>query len=177
MASVSFEKLCIRFSALEEGVTTFEFSKVHPELSEGDRCRFPHEIKAEVKVTVVGEDYLFELKVKSRGELVCDRCGVQFQKNMEGEVKTLFTYDPARAQGEEMGDVRILPPGAEGIDFSQDAMDAIVLAIPSKCLCHEDCLGLCSNCGANLNEKSCSCKMVETDPRWEALKDLKFEDG
>lgn len=158
-------------------MTTFEFSKVHPGLSESDRDRFPHGINGEVRVTVVGEDYLLELKVRSRGELVCDRCGVQFQKTMEGEVKTLFTYDPSRVQDDEVGDVRILSPGVESIDFSQDAMDAIVLAIPSKCLCHEDCLGLCSNCGTNLNEKNCSCKRDETDPRWEALKNLKFEDG
>ncbi len=47
----------------------------------------------------------------------------------------------------------------------------IWLAIPSRFVCKEDCKGLCSQCGADLNEGSCSCKKV-IDPRLASLEKL-----
>ncbi|MBQ3519104.1 MAG: DUF177 domain-containing protein [Clostridia bacterium] len=47
----------------------------------------------------------------------------------------------------------------------------IWLAIPSRFLCKEDCKGLCSQCGADLNEAECGCKK-EIDPRLAALQQL-----
>jgi uncharacterized protein len=72
--------------------------------------------------------------------------------------------------------VRLVPPSSKEIDLTQDALDALVLAVPSKCLCDEACLGLCLKCGANLNEEQCSCPQDETDTRWEALKNIGFKD-
>lgn len=46
------------------------------------------------------------------------------------------------------------------------------LAVPMKVLCRDDCKGLCPVCGQNLNEGKCSCKVDNTDPRWDALKSL-----
>ena len=50
--------------------------------------------------------------------------------------------------------------------------DTIILSIPMKPLCKEDCKGLCPICGANLNYEQCNCKKEITDPRWEPLKRL-----
>jgi len=46
------------------------------------------------------------------------------------------------------------------------------LAIPMKPLCRSDCEGLCPQCGANLNPKSCACDREPIDPRLAVLKDL-----
>ncbi len=142
----------------------------------GEGCHFPHEIKVEARVTVVGDDYLVEIQSESLGELICDRCGVEYQRNVKGEVRTLFTTRSIRAGDEEAEDVKALPPGAECIDISQDVLDALVLAIPSKRLCIEACLGLCSRCGADLNKEPCSCSEHDTDPRWDTLKGLKLKE-
>ena len=42
-------------------------------------------------------------------------------------------------------------------------------------LCKPDCAGLCSNCGANLNEGPCNCDKEDVDPRFAALRSLKNE--
>ena len=42
-------------------------------------------------------------------------------------------------------------------------------------LCRPDCRGLCPVCGVDLNQQSCSCGKDDIDPRWEKLKNLKFE--
>ena len=51
-------------------------------------------------------------------------------------------------------------------------MDEILLRWPIRVLCREDCKGICSRCGANLNIGACSCKDEVTDPRMAAIKDI-----
>lgn len=48
----------------------------------------------------------------------------------------------------------------------------IILELPLKHLCREDCKGLCQSCGANLNDGDCNCSKTTTDPRLEVLKQL-----
>jgi uncharacterized protein len=57
------------------------------------------------------------------------------------------------------------------------ARDALVLALPSRLLCREDCRGLCPVCGADLNSVDPEEHRHETggDPRWAKLSELKLE--
>ena len=175
LAFVSFEKLVIPFSSLEKGISAFEFKTVYPSLQGEQGCRFPHEIEVKAQVTSLGDDFLVEINVRSKGEFICDRCGEEFQKEIEGGVKTLYTSEDMETIREEWDDVKVLLPGGEGIDISQDAWDGMLLAVPSKHLCKEDCLGLCGDCGKNLNIEDCHCSRNNTDPRWDVLKDFKSE--
>jgi uncharacterized protein len=58
------------------------------------------------------------------------------------------------------------------LDVAGWARDAIAEAVPATILCREDCAGLCPTCGANRNAGDCGCVVVETDPRWDALREL-----
>ena len=60
------------------------------------------------------------------------------------------------------------------LDLSAWARDALVLAMPAQVICSEDCLGLCADCGANLNEADPDEHRHESagDPRWSKLRDL-----
>ncbi len=58
------------------------------------------------------------------------------------------------------------------LDLSAWARDGIVLELPEKILCREDCAGLCAGCGANLNVATCTCGPPELDPRFSKLADL-----
>jgi uncharacterized protein len=80
---------------------------------------------------------------------------------------------------EQPGDAEELhSPYVEGavVDLAAWARDALVLAMPAQIVCSEDCLGLCSVCGANLNEADPEeHRHAEgTDPRWAKLRDLKL---
>ncbi len=59
-----------------------------------------------------------------------------------------------------------------GLDLDELALADIILSLPSKFLCSEDCKGLCPACGKNLNDGDCGCKTAEIDPRLGALKQL-----
>jgi len=62
------------------------------------------------------------------------------------------------------------------VDIAAWARDALLLAMPAQIVCREDCLGLCSVCGANLNEADPEEHQHAggTDPRWAKLRDLKL---
>ena len=48
------------------------------------------------------------------------------------------------------------------LDVTDDIRQEILLSVPVKYLCREDCRGLCPRCGANLNERSCEHASSET---------------
>ncbi len=56
----------------------------------------------------------------------------------------------------------------------EDALrEQVLLAVPLKTICREDCKGLCPHCGKNLNESACSCAAPVQDPRWSGLKEIR----
>jgi len=56
------------------------------------------------------------------------------------------------------------------LDLTEAIRQCVLLVIPMKPLCREDCAGLCSNCGHNLNQGPCGCLPQDTDPRWSELR-------
>ncbi|MBQ2989355.1 MAG: DUF177 domain-containing protein [Clostridia bacterium] len=58
------------------------------------------------------------------------------------------------------------------LDLLPSVEEEIMLEMPSRTLCKEDCLGLCHKCGKNLNEGDCDCDKKEVDPRLAILKTL-----
>jgi uncharacterized protein len=62
------------------------------------------------------------------------------------------------------------------LDLHAWARDALALSVPANLLCRSDCAGLCSVCGANLNEVGSDHHHErQPDPRWAALSELRFE--
>lgn len=52
------------------------------------------------------------------------------------------------------------------------AHNELLIQWPIRVLCKEDCKGICSRCGANLNDGACSCDTAELDPRMAAIRDI-----
>lgn len=61
------------------------------------------------------------------------------------------------------------------LDIDEILLELLELNFPTKVLCKEDCLGLCSKCGTDLNEGKCDCKNDEIDPRLAPLAKLLAE--
>lgn len=62
----------------------------------------------------------------------------------------------------------------ETVDCDPLIYEQIVLQIPMKVLCTEDCRGLCPDCGTNLNLEACNCLSERVDERLAVLKKLKL---
>jgi uncharacterized protein len=61
------------------------------------------------------------------------------------------------------------------VDVPSLAREAIVLALPEKLLCRDDCPGLCPHCGVERGDGSCDCEEETSDPRWDKLKGLRLD--
>jgi len=70
-------------------------------------------------------------------------------------------------------DLNVIAYRGNEIDLWPDLREAMVLALPMKPLCSEDCRGICPTCGKDLNNGECRCGKRSMDPRWEGL--LKLE--
>jgi uncharacterized protein len=82
----------------------------------------------------------------------------------------LNTGDEDREVGDE--DLGVAFYQGEQIDLGQLIREQFYLALPMKPLCRPDCLGLCPECGTNLNVAQCGCEHRWVDPRMAALGQL-----
>lgn len=97
--------------------------------------------------------------VKATVQTVCARCLKPLSIPME---LTLH---------ETVGENEISLDGTV-LDVSSIVMDNVVVELPIRFLCREDCKGLCSKCGADLNTETCGCEDDSIDERLSALKKL-----
>lgn len=101
-------------------------------------------------------------------EVQCSRCLDEFEDSFIVEFEESFSKDPV--------DEEIYPIIEDTINFDDMVMDDLILSMPVKLLCNEECKGLCHNCGENLNKVSCDCEKDTINPKFAALKDLFKED-
>jgi uncharacterized protein len=94
----------------------------------------------------------------------CARCGKQVSLEQSVRLNHLLAEE---VQDEDSED--IIPISEGEVDLTEYIVSAIVLDLPMRILCSEDCKGLCPKCGKNLNEGDCGCDHKEIDPRLSAL--------
>ena len=62
------------------------------------------------------------------------------------------------------------------LDVRAWARDALALQLPTQIVCRDDCLGICSICGEDLNAAGPNHRHEHApDPRWSKLRELRFE--
>jgi len=99
-------------------------------------------------------------------DAVCDRCLEDFVQLFSVPIEILVLRDTE--SGEEP-DSCVIHQRIGEVDLSTVLNEAVLLALPQKRLCDDECQGLCSQCGGNRNRELCRCQEEETDPRWDAL--------
>lgn len=58
------------------------------------------------------------------------------------------------------------------LDVDQLIHTEILINLPFRVLCSDDCKGLCFKCGANLNKGECGCDREQLDPRMSVIQDI-----
>ena len=96
----------------------------------------------------------------------CDRCAEPTRRDYSMQFSHILV---TQLNNEDIGDFLVV----ENMQLDVDELiyDDVLLNMPEKYLCKEDCQGLCSQCGANLNKGKCTCKKP-VDPRLEGLLSL-----
>lgn len=113
----------------------------------------------------------------TRVEVRCARCLEPVQRDLGSSFDLL--YRPAGIEGRPAesavseADTEIGFYRGEGLLLEDVLREQILLAVPIKLVCREECRGLCPGCGRNLNVEECVCPAPVGDPRWTALQDIK----
>jgi uncharacterized protein len=113
---------------------------------------------------------------KGEFEVPCARCLTPVRHSMEGSFDLLF-----RPLGVDQGSSEHSINTAEteigyyekgGLLLEDVLREQVLLSLPARTLCREDCKGLCPSCGRDLNSETCACDPAPADPRWSALSGL-----
>ncbi len=147
------------------------------------------------EVVYVDPGFLLRGRLSYDQTLGCNRCLKPHAVSTTADMELLVSVvaHPKKGQKAQRPEKPQKPPRAAEEDESElaeDDLDTLVVAeeildtrpivleqlqlnIPMKPLCRPDCRGLCPRCGADLNERECSCAAHAPDPRWAALAALK----
>jgi uncharacterized protein len=98
----------------------------------------------------------------------CVRCLDPVSRRFVVDLQELYAYPGREHEGDE-DELRELE--GDLIDLEPALRDAVVLALPLRPTCREDCPGLCPQCGAKLADDPVHTHEV-ADPRWAALQGL-----
>jgi uncharacterized protein len=147
---------------------------------EEDNARLSSDAEVVGDATRKGEEVRLRGRIRTEVEVSCDRCLAAVRVPLEVEFDTAFIpRASAAAQTENVEllaeDMGLAAYDGEAVDLDELVREQILLALPARQLCSEECKGLCPKCGADLNAAACQCEHEEVDPRWSALAGLKKE--
>jgi uncharacterized protein len=144
----------------------------------------PTELGIEVLTVPEGAPLDLELRLESvmEGVLVtgtaraglegeCARCLTPIEDEVDVDLQELYFYElPEDLAADETEETPVVVD--DTVDLEPLLRDAVVLALPFQPLCRDDCLGLCAECGANLNDDPDHAHEAPIDPRWAGLAGL-----
>ena len=128
------------------------------------------------KVRLAGNEVFVNGHVETRAQVECDRClqPVEIPVNTDFALEYITGSEYESAQAVELTEeeMSVSVFDGEAIDVDEIVKEQIVLAVPTRMLCREDCKGICPECGTDRNTGDCNCVTNDIDPRWAALKKL-----
>lgn len=97
-----------------------------------------------------------------------------------GHVSTVVTYQCGRCleffeKPVDLDFQQVVTPEQPEIDLNGEIRETVLIDLPVRAICRENCRGICPTCGKNLNTSSCDCSSTPTDPRWDVLKGFPFK--
>lgn len=136
-------------------------------------------LKVEINIAKAGSKYVLDGHLSGRQMIRCDRCLEKYTNDLESDFRLFLAMS---SLGKGQSEIELLEDDM-GIDFvsgSEIDLEEIVraqiyLSLPMKCLCSEDCSGLCPVCGVNLNIETCGCRRKNGHPAFLKMRNLKFK--
>ncbi len=123
------------------------------------------------------EDIRLVGKVEARLEFSCARCLDPVAHDVDKSFDLIFRPQGVDRRADEVAiseaETEIGYYQGEGLLLEDVLREQVWLATPLRALCREDCKGLCPHCGRNLNLEQCDCEQHVSDPRWDALNEIK----
>ncbi|TEB05523.1 hypothetical protein Psch_02564 [Pelotomaculum schinkii] len=133
----------------------------------GEKISFDGPVKAVLNATNTGQTIMVEGTASGLLQLNCSRCLEPFRYSFEVPFSEIYTTAVEEAKEEE-----VIPFSGDEIDVTPEVLKCLIMSLPMKAVCNEECQGLCPGCGQNLNQGRCGCAGAEVDPRLSVLRDI-----
>jgi uncharacterized metal-binding protein YceD (DUF177 family) len=91
---------------------------------------------------IIGEQLDFHLTLTAKGIFICDRCGIEFEREFSTKAIISFTEEDVEDDTDELYLHHYDPQLSPDVDLTEDIHDVMLLAIPMKNLHSEDCTGI-----------------------------------
>lgn len=135
--------------------------------------RFKNQVQVDTTVEKNGSQVFLVAKVSANASFECDRCLTSFLSPLRSSYQMYYVTEGSANSHIDPSELQVVPPGFSVIDLSDDVRQTVLLSVPLKLLCSDECKGLCPRCGTNWNLNMCSCSEAAGDHRWEQLKALR----
>lgn len=170
----------IELENLEDGKGRFAHVYQPVELDlEDERVSLAQPVVVDGEITSSGGEARVSGRLETKVSVECDRCLKTLQVPVSAKFALQYItgqqYQASQAAELTAEQLAVSVFDGEAIDVDEIVREQILLAVPDRVLCREDCKGICSTCGKDLNEGSCDCESSDIDPRWAALKELKTD--
>lgn len=133
-------------------------------------------VKVRLDITIRRREEAFDLdgEMTLSGSLLCSRCLVPVPWQAREVLRLTLAAEQAGVLEDDMElaeqDLEVRYLTDDELDLDELAAEQILLALPMRVACRDECAGICPTCGGNRNvEDACRCE-PEGDPRWEALR-------
>jgi uncharacterized protein len=137
--------------------------------------------EAELVEEVEGQRRVADIRLRghlaTKAETLCARCAEPVEYDVNSDFDLLYRPVNADTHPDEasisQAETEIGFYQGDGIQLEDVLKEQVLLSLPAKMLCREDCKGLCPQCGKNWNQNDCRCEVKHADPRWAALESIK----
>lgn len=129
----------------------------------------------EVHLRKIGETFYIHVDLSGEFSTACHKCLEPASHKVTPAFEIVVQRTGPHSKPDQVpgGEEYVrLPWGESRFSLDQHIYENLIVNIPMKITCREDCRGLCSGCGVNLNREACKCA-PETDARWNKLKGLR----
>ena len=159
----------INIANIDDGLNQLDLSEPSRDFTLLDHGHLKGDIQVKLVIDKRLDDLNLKATIVSSAELVCDRCLRKFEKELNSNFEVYYS---SKYSDSEEQNTRHLSLNNPTINLLSDVRSSLVLSLPIKLLCEENCKGLCPTCGVNWNQRDCECPTEQIDSRWETLKKL-----
>jgi len=164
------DEVKIRISGLSNGLHEYNF--IHESPAIGLDGNFLKQVEIDARIDKTANQIYLKTNIKTSGLFQCDRCLDEFEQPISASYQIFYLYNDVESEKASPDELQIISPDTVYLNLTEDIRQTVLLSVPLKLLCAEDCKGLCRMCGTNWNHRSCECHEDVDDPRWQGLKDL-----
>jgi len=154
-----------------------ETQKISPETLDRPELQALGPVRWRGQVVFADPGFYLRAKLSYEQTLSCNRCLKPIVEPTRADVELMIVVGLNQEAGSEHAlheqDLGELYIEEEVLETDPILIEQLQLNVPMKPLCRDDCKGLCSGCGADLNEGVCTCAETRVDARWASLAALK----